>query len=717
MTKKLWTLLIFLLFATSVSMAQMLPQPAAASPPAATPVGSSPPATTTAPPDAATAKPALVLPLTPITNQLGQTLQSLVAGTPSGDNPDDAGAYTSAILDHVGAFIDRLKNDSAAFTANLKGIPDFIDWVSIQNLDLRRAQLWAALGNDLLIIVGVPLLASCAVALLLLPLRLNLRRALPATLPGRLGLLSSLFVLRMVPVVIFLTATLTLLNQNETRRLPRYIVLDVIYALSASYSLRQVLRAFFAPTVDHLRFLSMNAAQARYACRWLSAFAYVMIPGYFLVDIATALHVPAASGTVLQNILACALVAMAVVLILQTRMSVGAILRGSFEPDESMVHALRGWMGRRWHIIAVAFLLLSLIVILLGVDNGFGLMMRGMAFTFGLLVASRMSFVAIERWSRTTSNGVVAHRRIISFLLRPFIWIVAAFGIAAAWGMHPGQLITTPFGQKATNAIISISVTLGVLTLIYEVLDAAVERHLNRRDPDGGTTGATARARTLLPMVRNTIFVVFSAVAVLTLLSAVGINIAPVLAGAGIFGVAIGFGSQSLVKDFLTGLFIIAENTIAIGDVVTISTFTGVVEAMSMRTIRLRDLDGALHVLTFSEVTKFTNLTKDFAYAVVDIDVSFNSNLEHVMQVLRDIGSELQHDAVFQRVILEPIEIMGVEKFTESAITIRVRLRTRPGKQWDIKRLMLLKIQQRFATENIEIPYPTVTHIMRSDSA
>jgi small conductance mechanosensitive channel len=249
--------------------------------------------------------------------------------------------------------------------------------------------------------------------------------------------------------------------------------------------------------------------------------------------------------------------------------------------------------------------------------------------------------------------------------------------------------------------------------LIYEGCNRTIEKHLNRRDADGKALQASARMRTLLPMIRNMVFVFFAVIVGFVTLSEAGFNIGPLLAGAGVVGVAVGFGSQALVKDFLTGLFIVIENTIAVGDVVKIGSHSGVVESISFRTLRLRDNEGALHILPFSIVTDIVNMTRDFAFAVINVGVSYSSDLEHVMRVIRAVGEDLQKDPVFKRVILEPIEILGVDSLGDSSITISSRLRTRPGKQWDVRRMFLLKLKQAFDKEKIEIPFPTVTSIQK----
>ncbi|MGE3624095.1 MAG: mechanosensitive ion channel family protein, partial [Bdellovibrionales bacterium] len=171
--------------------------------------------------------------------------------------------------------------------------------------------------------------------------------------------------------------------------------------------------------------------------------------------------------------------------------------------------------------------------------------------------------------------------------------------------------------------------------------------------------------------------------------------------------------SQTLVKDFLTGLFIVIENTIAVGDVVRIGDHSGVVEAMTVRTLRMRDMDGAVHILPFSEVSQIINMTKDFAYALFNINVAYDTNLRRAMEVIRDLGEELRQDSRFRSSIIDPIEILGVDKFGDSAITIVARIRTRPARQWDVKRAFLLSLKERFDAEKIEIPYPTVTQLYK----
>jgi len=173
---------------------------------------------------------------------------------------------------------------------------------------------------------------------------------------------------------------------------------------------------------------------------------------------------------------------------------------------------------------------------------------------------------------------------------------------------------------------------------------------------------------------------------ILVILAELGVNIAPLLAGAGVLGLAVGFGAQSLVKDVITGAFFMFEGTINIGDVVDIGGKSGLVEGMTIRSMRLRDLNGSLHTVNFGSVAMVTNMTREFAYYVLDTKISYQYDPDDVMDVLRETDEELRADSSFKYYILQPIEILGLESFADTSFIVRARIRTRPIKQWDVGR-------------------------------
>ena len=233
-----------------------------------------------------------------------------------------------------------------------------------------------------------------------------------------------------------------------------------------------------------------------------------------------------------------------------------------------------------------------------------------------------------------------------------------------------------------------------------------------------GRKGA-ARARTLLPLIRTTVLIVLIVLVALVVLSELGVDIGPLLAGAGVVGLAIGFGSQKLVQDVITGLFILVEDTLAVGDVVQFdANHAGLVEALSIRTVRLRDLGGSVHTLPFSEVKTILNMTKDFAYYLLDVGVAYRENVDHVIEVLKDIGAGMQKDENFGRYIVAPLEILGLDKFGNSAIVIKARIKVQPPiQQWYVGREFNRRMKIRFDEEGIEIPFPHQTIYFGEDRA
>jgi len=217
------------------------------------------------------------------------------------------------------------------------------------------------------------------------------------------------------------------------------------------------------------------------------------------------------------------------------------------------------------------------------------------------------------------------------------------------------------------------------------------------------------RAYTLTHIVRDVARLVILFVGITMILSEGGVDLKPLLAAAGLGGLAIGFGAQSLVKDLISGFFILWENSVRIGDVVEVAGVAGVVEEIELRTIKLRDLSGNVHVVPNGVIDKVKNLTKDYSYYVFDIGVAYRENVDAVMGVLQEIAKDLRRDSRFADDILEPLEMLGVDQFKDSAVMIKCRIKTEPLKQWRVGREMNRRIKNTFDAKGIEIPFPHQT--------
>lgn len=214
------------------------------------------------------------------------------------------------------------------------------------------------------------------------------------------------------------------------------------------------------------------------------------------------------------------------------------------------------------------------------------------------------------------------------------------------------------------------------------------------------------RADTLMGIIKGAINITLWVVFTLIFVKELGLDIAPILAGAGIAGLAIGFGAQELVRDGISGFFIILEDRIRTGDVVVLNGTGGLVESINLRTITLRDLSGVVHTFQNGKIDSMSNMTKEWSAMVFDIGVAYKENVDHVIEVVKEVGLALQQEEEFADKILEPIEIFGLDKFGDSAVVIKARIKTQPIEQWVVGRAFNKRLKVAFDEKGIEIPFP-----------
>jgi small conductance mechanosensitive channel len=223
---------------------------------------------------------------------------------------------------------------------------------------------------------------------------------------------------------------------------------------------------------------------------------------------------------------------------------------------------------------------------------------------------------------------------------------------------------------------------------------------------------ATKRIRTLMNVIWTIAVGLIWSVVVLTSLGQLGVNMGPILASAGVVGLAVGFGAQNLVRDLVSGFFLILENQVRVGDVAIINGTGGLVEAVTFRTIVLRDLSAVVHVFPNGSITTLSNMTKEWSAYVMDVGVAYKEDTDHVVDVMRRVGEDLRAEPNYGTLMIEPIEIFGVDEFTDSAVNIKARLKTIPLQQWTVGREYRRRLKKAFDAEKIEIPFPHRTLYM-----
>lgn len=389
------------------------------------------------------------------------------------------------------------------------------------------------------------------------------------------------------------------------------------------------------------------------------------------------------------------------------------------EPTPDRRGALH-FLATHWHWPALAYLLIMFLVVLLRPgDAAFrSFVASGQVAVIGLIGLAVSGLI-----SRAMAHGVLLpdgvnarmpllERRLNRFVPRfLFIFRIVIFVLVAAFALNAIDMIdlrgwmASQIGVRMTGAVFSVFAILAVAFLIWLALTSWVDYRLN---PEFGQV-ASARERTLLTLLRNAATIALVVITMMFVLAEIGLDIAPLLASAGVLGLAIGFGAQKMVQDIITGIFIQFENAMNVGDVVTVGGTTGTVERLTIRSVSLRDVAGAFHIIPFSSVDMVTNYMRDFGYFVCDMGVAYRENVDEVKQAMIDAFEELRADPDQAAKIMADLEWFGLNSFGDSAVVCRARVKCIPGAQWGVGRAYNEVLKRVFDDRNIEIPFPHQT--------
>ncbi|MBP0446179.1 mechanosensitive ion channel [Roseomonas sp. SSH11] len=503
------------------------------------------------------------------------------------------------------------------------------------------------------------------------------------------------------------------------------IIMAAVNAFVVQHVVMAVGRAVFSPDSHALRLLRISDESAAYAEVWLGRISGIAIYGMAVLEIARILglypaaYESAAKLVVLLNHL------LVMVVVVQCRHRVGAWIDAPAEATGAIALA-RHWLARVWHIVAIVVLLALWFIWALQIRNGYGLLLRYFGATAVVLVVARLAAVALLglldrafKIKATTAERLPSlegrANRYVPVLRRGIsvaIGVVTVLALLQVWGLDVTESFRNGgLGQRLAGSALVLIVAGVVAVLIWEGVNAWIDRKIIEMT-ERGEHARSARLRTLLPLLHTTLLVVIVAIVGFTALSQLGVNIAPLLAGAGILGVAVGFGSQKLVQDVITGIFLLLENTMQVGDWVTVSGLSGKVEALSIRTIRLRAGDGSVHVIPFSSVSTVTNTNRGIGNAAVSVTVAFSEDPDRVGQVLKEIGAEMQEDPAFKDQILNDFALWGVDKVDGATFTVLGQMPCKDTGRWGVQREFNRRIKQRFEELGIAIAVPAQSVIL-----
>ncbi|MEA3088723.1 MAG: moderate conductance mechanosensitive channel [Caballeronia sp.] len=478
---------------------------------------------------------------------------------------------------------------------------------------------------------------------------------------------------------------------------------------------------FIAPRAPGLRLIQISDDAARFAQRWLVRIVWVAGAGSALAEAAEPLGMTdTAHDAILKAVALVAHVLIAIV-ILKCRVPVAAWIRESVKGRRSFV-LLGNWVADVWAGLAVFFVLALWFVWALDVHNGYRTLFHLFGISVLVLVAARVvaivAFGALGRLFHTAggdddlSNKSIVHQHAYRYypLLRravqTAIVVVTLLTLLQVWGLHALTLFSSGgVGHRLASALITIGVAAAFAVIVWEGANVMVEQRLETWTASGDRLRA-ARLRTLLPMMRSALFIVIALVVVLTGLSEIGVNTAPLLASASIFGVALGFGSQKLVQDLITGIFLLMENAMQVGDSVTLAGVSGTVEYLSIRTVRLRGSDGSLFTVPFSSVSTVNNTNRGIGNAAVRVSIALGQDVELASATLTEIGASLREDDAFKDGIISDFSLWGVDAVDGSSVTLAGQIQCRDTARWGVQREFNRRIVDRFTQHGIEIANP-----------
>ena len=592
-------------------------------------------------------------------------------------------------------------------------------WTKMKEPAVQTALLEAA--GKLVLIFALALFGEWLTRRFLARPRRAIEDRATKSLPARVLNLLLRTLIDAASIAVFAAVAYVVLPLTEPRDTTRLVALALINANVLARLVTALASMVLAPRVTQLRTVPLSDETANYIFIWVRRLTVVTVYGYVALEAALLLGLAPAVHAFLLKSVGLVVALLMLILILQNRGAMADWICNLGDVDSPM-RALRNRFADVWHVLAGLYVFAIYGVWVLNLPGGFEFLLRATALTFVIVVAASgltlLLSAVIDRGFHLKGDikerfpGLEARANrylpVLHRVLRGLVQVLAVILLLEAWGFGTIAWFVSDTGRELGGRLITLVLLLGAAILVWEVASALIERYLKLKS-HAGTAGGRLRMLTLLPLLRNALRVLLAVMVVMIGLSELGIDIAPLLAGAGVIGLAVGFGAQTLVKDLITGFFILVEDTLAVGDYIDLGGHAGTVEHLTVRTVSLRDISGSLHTIPWGEVTSIVNMNKEFGYAVLDVGVAYREDIDEVFEVLKEIGAGMQADETYGPEMLEPLEVQGLNAFGASSVDIRARIKTKPLKQWMVRREFFRRMKRAFDEQNIEIPFPHQT--------
>jgi small-conductance mechanosensitive channel len=591
-----------------------------------------------------------------------------------------------------------------------------------------RARFLEGRGEGHLLVVVLAFLAIVGAGLaaerLLRHFVRDTQRALEAEAPEGLaaeaGRLLLRLALELVAAAVFVVAAVAVFlafyqGHPPTRRLVLvYLAAVVVVRLVAAIS-----RLLLAPAVPALRLLPLADSAARCLHVGLVRLAAVHVLGTGTLDLFESLGLRSQSLDALRVGLATLLLILALDTMWRMRAEVGTLIA---RPGAS--GPLRRLAAGAWPLLATAYLVAVYVARVVEILAGGPSMSGAPIASIVLLLALPLVDLALCRVLRAIlagrATGAAHPVANVSFepVLRQAVHVVVIVGgllaLAGLWDLDLSALAERGLGSRIASALLGIAITVLLAWVLWALARTAIDRRLAAEtgpataEPGEEGGAAASRLRTLLPLLRMLLLAALVAMATLSILAALGVNILPLLAGASVVGLAVGFGAQTLVKDVISGMFFLIDDAFRLGEYIQSGSYKGTVEAIGLRAIRVRHHRGSIYTIPYGGLEVIQNLSRDWVVDKLTIGITYDSDLDKVRKLIKTIGQELAQDSELAPHIIETLKMQGVEQFGDFAIQIRLKMKTKPGQQFPVRRRAYTMIKKAFDASGIRFAFPTV---------
>ncbi len=529
------------------------------------------------------------------------------------------------------------------------------------------------------------------------------------------------FGLALLPLVAFGIAEQFFLSSGLVSKRPAYLaVIGIANAYLMARLAQEAMRLLLSPGAPSLRLAGLSTPHAVWAMRRVMVLIVTIFVSFCLISVAEILDLSKDGAGALIRLAALAATLEVAFDIWQSRRLISRWIAGRPEA-EGFIAGMRHRFSKTWYVFALFYVLALWVAWAGGVQNAVGVLLRAVLVVLAALVLGRLAWTGSNNLlarifpdigtgkARDASSHLLirahSYNPLIRFLVRAAIAVLVLMLMLQGWGVGAFTwLLNNAISRALLSVVFSVVITVAIAILLWEFSIFHLERRVDKLSAAGRTRQAT-RLRTLTPMLRAAIGVILVLVTLIVCLSRIGVNTTGLLAVSSVVGIAVGFGSQKLVQDIITGLFLLFEDAMQVGDVISLAGMSGTVERLSIRTIRLRGSDGSVNIIPFSSVTTVTNQTRDFSYAQISIMVGYHENIDRVTAVLKDIGAKMRAEAAWGAMMRDDLQLYGLDSFGELGLVFTGQIRTGPGQHWSVRREFYGRVQRRFTEEGIELSY------------